>query len=402
MSLPHRAPTSQKRGVGRRSRLGEGLERLLSFHWSDVIGMRPRPAAILESRRNRLLVLVIVLVISACVSAPVRADDRNEATARANQLLKEGYALARTQKCELAIPRFEQSLEIQPTAKAWLNLARCEEQLQRLREALGHWARARELAHEQGLATLERAAIARFDALEPTVPTLILHVNGFAANEISVFCDGAPVAVETLEKPMALDPGVHVIAVSAEGRALRSFEVTLALREHTELAVAPGEAQSATTAAATPPPAPTLVALADRAEASSSSRPDAQSNARPNSFARPAMFAGFGVAALGILVGSVAGAATLAEARAARALCNGNACSPEAYGRVEHARSIGDAATVAFTVAGIGAATGLFGLWLGARGDPNTRATAPSTRLRAWVAPAGNLSSAAAFVRGEF
>jgi hypothetical protein len=94
------------------------------------------------------------------------------------------------------------------------------------------------------------------------------------------------------------------------------------------------------------------------------------------------MWAGFGVGVLGVAVGATAGAIALSDKSSALGKgCVQNVCPPAAHGDLHSAGTWADVSTVAFTVAGVGAAVGLAALIFA----PSKAASSGSA---AWVAPA--------------
>jgi hypothetical protein len=104
------------------------------------------------------------------------------------------------------------------------------------------------------------------------------------------------------------------------------------------------------------------------------------------------MFGGFGLAAVGVVGGTVTGILSISAVNSAKSGCAGNRCPPSTYNDIDTATTTGNISTVAFIVGGAGAAAGVVGFLL-------RRSYAHRTEeayLEPWVGPA------AAGVRGQF
>jgi len=76
----------------------------------------------------------------------------------------------------------------------------------------------------------------------------------------------------------------------------------------------------------------------------------------------PLVYAGYGVALAGGIVGAITGVMSLNDAAEAKQYCNGDACGPEASDPLDSSRALGHASTASLVVAGVGAAAGTVGL----------------------------------------
>lgn len=304
---------------------------------------------------------------------PGHADAPDPAMAR--ELLKQGYELSRVSRCADAIPLLARSAELDPQAKTYLNLARCEEETSRLSEALGHWVLARDLARDHRLGALKAEAEARLQALESRMPYVTLSLVRGDAVDVVVRRDGVRLPAQALGRPLPVDPGTHVITVEAAGRVARSITFEILPGQRSELALEPGEPRE---------PQPTE-ALAPRASESGPRSTSASPWLRTPSRAPGAgpasvlFWGGAGIATIGLVTGAVTGVWTLSKSDL-RDRCPGGQCPPEVMAEVEQARTTGAVSTVAFSTAAVGltvAAVGFY-LKLRAKGRP---AAGPSPEL---------------------
>ncbi len=270
-------------------------------------------------------------------SLPARAGD----PAVAREQLKIGYTLAQEGKCDQALPHLQESLRLDPKPITLINLADCEEKVGKLTDAMGHWVDARARAKVEGLPPIEEEATARARALEKRLPRLTIVLAPSAPKDAQVERDGVLLGPPSIGIALPIDPGTHAIVVKAKGRPHATTEVQLAEGESKQIEVDAGAA-----AAAPAPPPPTGV----RREP-------------PSSFVlNPLALAGFGVAALGVGIGTVTGLRALDAGDAARAACPGLQCDRRALDDVETGRTYGSIATVSFVVAAAGAGLGVYAL----------------------------------------
>ncbi len=149
---------------------------------------------------------IVIVAVIATISIDARAGDHAEA----ERLFLQGRELVRAGRFAEAILKFEASLRAEETASALLNLADCHEKL-------GHYASAvRVFRRIESRGDPDRAAEAkrRADALEPSVPTLVIRAPSATA-DVEVRLDGDVVAPGTLGTAMPLDSGEHRVVASA-------------------------------------------------------------------------------------------------------------------------------------------------------------------------------------------
>lgn len=263
--------------------------------------------------------------------------------AAAREQLKIGYGLAQDNKCEEAIPHLAESLRLDPKAITLINLADCEERVHRLTAAMGHWVDARARAQVESMKAIEEEATDRAKALEPRLARLTLALAPDAPKDATVERDGVVLGAPSLGIALPIDPGAHVLVVKAAGRADRRMDVTLAEGESRTLAVEVGPASAA----------PPVVVASPSAEARTGTS--------------PLVWAGFGVAAAGVVLGAISGGLAVGAGSDAQTACPDLRCSQGAFDDVESGRRWATVSTVSFIVAGVGAAIGLYGVFAGRR-----------------------------------
>ena len=100
----------------------------------------------------------------------------------------------------------------------------------------------------------------------------------------------------------------------------------------------------------------------------------------------PLVYAGFGTAAAGILVGSVTGFLTLSKTSTLRDACRDGRCPPSSQSDIDSASATGAVSTVAFVIGGVGLAAGVVGILV--RGS-STETPRASGSAHARQAPSG-------------
>jgi hypothetical protein len=161
--------------------------------------------------------------------ADPQAEKPDPQVEKADQLFTEAKALMSSNLRE-ACSKFDESLRYNPAAiGTLLNVALCDEKLGRVASAVAKFTEARDHAREQGLPEHLRAAEDHLAALEPLVPHLAIRLTQ-QLPETKVLVDDHVVALAALGD-IAIDPGEHVVVVSAPDR----------LPHRTSLVIAPAE-----------------------------------------------------------------------------------------------------------------------------------------------------------------
>jgi hypothetical protein len=257
--------------------------------------------------------------------------------AAAREQLKLGYTLAQEGKCGEAVPHLAESLRLDPRAITLINLADCEEKTGKLTSAMTHWVDARTRAQVENNGPIQEEAERRAKELDPRLPRLKIVLATTAPENATVERDGIVLGAPSLGIPLPLDPGVHTIVVRAPGRREGAASVTIAEGEtkQVEVDVAPGAAPPGARSAAGDAKGSPVNVLA---------------------------IAGLGGAAVALGVGLVTGVVALGAGKDAETACPDLRCSQAALDDVESGRTVGTISTIAFVVAGIGAAIGVYGL----------------------------------------
>jgi len=210
--------------------------------------------------------------------------------------------------------------------------------------------------------------------------------DGADVADPSVALDGQPINSASLGIRRAIDPGNHVLHVSAQGYkpADLNFPVTsgsnidqpILLEKDLSApppppAPAPGPATNATPAAA-PPGAPP---------------PTAESTPAPSNKGSIAPWIAFGVGGVGLVVGAITGGLALGDHSTLASECGSGSCpsnNSKDQSDLSSYHTMGALSTVGFIVAGVGAAAGVILLIAAPKSQPTTGL---------WVTPTIGLGS---------
>ena len=181
-------------------------------------------------------------------------------SAAARALFSEGRQLMSAEKYSEACPKFEESLRLDPGMGTQFNLAHCWEKIGRSASAWAMFLDVAAAARAGNQPQRETAAKERAAALEPKLTRLRVVVPE-PAPDAKIFRDGQEVGKAAWGTAMPVDPGDHVIRVTAAGKkewtqdvkvppSSRTFSVTVPALEDLTVAkepVAAPEKQAAAT-----------------------------------------------------------------------------------------------------------------------------------------------------------
>ncbi|WP_437503821.1 PEGA domain-containing protein [Sorangium sp. So ce1099] len=304
----------------------------------------------------------------------------------AEALFKAARALVGKGDYAAGCPKFEASLELNPSASTMINIARCHEREGKVATAWHDYNRAivlnRETAGEQRRRGLEEIAQKGIADLDARVPKLSVMVKSAPAG-VEVQRDGTPVPAAALGEPLPVDPGPHEIRASAPGHEAETRSVTL--REGESVTV------ELTLRPAAGPPAATGPTAATGPEKAS----EAPGGGIPT-WAWVSGAAGIALvgASVGFLIDDLSAIGALRDN--CREVTGGTYCKPGYDFAADNARKnrdfglfvgLGGAGLVALGAAAYGIA-----------GSGGEKASAPAAAALPWVAPSG----AGASIYGSF
>jgi hypothetical protein len=324
--------------------------------------------------------LVAVLSIPAAARGDGTAPVSDEQKAAARLLGTEGVKLAMNGDCGHAVDKLTraEALVHAPTTAVWLgqcniqlgHLVAGTETLNRvLRESLPDgspksWVDAKQ--HAQAL----------FDAAEPRIAKLTIHVDRPAGVEPQVTVDGESMPSVLLDNERPTDPGAHHVVATGDGLSTATADVSLSDGQSQRISMRLESAASASPAPAGPSAAPLSQAPL--------SQPPAPSSA-PSSPNHTAAFVTFGIGAAGLIFGSVFGVLALSDKSRLDSVngCPG-ACPPSSQSDVDAIHRDALLSTIGIGVGVVGAAVGTI-LFVSAHSDESPRAA--RIELRPWIGP---------------
>ena len=209
------------------------------------------------------------------------------------------------------------------------------------------------------------------DDVQARIPSLTVNVKGLPEGvSASVTIDDAPLPSEVIGQPRKLDPGHHVV-VGKAGGAQDKKEVDVAERESKDVALdLTGASAAATTTATTP---------TDTGTPEQPPPPQGRSGA-----SKAMIFGGFGLAGVGVIVGSITGVISMTKTSSVKQSCVGNQCPPADFNDIDTAKTMATVSTISFIAGGVGAVVGVIGLFTGKPSAP--AASGPeSAGVEPWI-----------------
>lgn len=290
------------------------------------------------------------LVVKDAHAQQPSAADRETARSR----MEQGESARERGDLRAALRAFEEADAIMRVPSTGLEVARTQVMLGLLLEAKETLVRVKTIPVRPGEPPAFTQARKQADALAADVgnrtPTLAVTIkNAEPGTMPRLAIDGESVPPASAETPRKINPGTHAVVVSV-GNAERREEVKL------------GESEKRTV----------TIDLAGVSTASGGGDTGRGTGGDPGRGAEPRagggskalVYGGFGVAIVGIGVGSVTGLMSFGKVDDVKTKCGGTTCPPQYQADVESAKSLGTIATIAFVVGGIGAAAGIVGLVL--------------------------------------
>ena len=319
------------------------------------------------------LLVAAALTLAPAARADVSASDRE--TART--LMAEGDKKREAGDFAGALKAFQQADTIMNVPTTGLEVARVQVRLGKLLEARDTLARVIRIPVSAGepavFATARKTAETLNAELGERVPGVRIKVAGADPGvEPQVVIDGETVP-SSIAAPRKLNPGAHEVVVTA-GAVERRQSFSLAERETRELTVDMSPA-------APPPPPP----------------PD-EPRGKGAGPGKALMYGGFGVGAVGVVVGSITGLMSISNVSSIRESCVDDRCPPDKQSDIDSAKGLGTVSTVAFIVGGVGIGVGVVGLLM----TPKDQPAQGQARTRKAVAVAPEVGLGWVGLRGAF
>jgi hypothetical protein len=159
--------------------------------------------------------LPFLFLFSSFVAAQARADETNEQ--KAERLFRSGEHKFDAGNRAEACADFGASLKLAPKLGTLLNVALCHETTGRPATAWHEYHHAAAWATQNGQKERREYALAHLAALEPKLPRVGLQLPPLTAIA-NLDLDGEPQPEQRWYLPLFLDPGEHVVAITAPGK----------------------------------------------------------------------------------------------------------------------------------------------------------------------------------------
>jgi hypothetical protein len=323
-------------------------------------------------------VAALVLAAALGVAGPSRAWAAPTAAdlESARSLFREGRTLREEGSLGSALEKFKAAHALAGTPITAVELGRTYQLLGMWLEAREAWlevSRIPHAPHESTNTMRARDEAKRLESeLAPHIPKILVHVGGAPPGaQIIVTIDDVEIPDAAIREPRLVNPGAHTVTARVQGGAMSTTSVRVAADATAEatLVVSP---PAPSPSDPTPEPAPTLPA-------------------RSHAIA----YVGFGVAGVGVAVGTAAGIVAFSKTSTVKGECQGTQCPGSAQGDIDASRTAGTISTVAFVAAGAGLVVRIVGLVTG-KSEP--RAAARPARVAPSLAP----GVAGAQIKGTF
>ena len=248
---------------------------------------------------------VLFALPSLLFSAHGRAEDSRDPAA-AEELFRQGRAAAQRKDFSTACAKFRESNRLDPAVGTVFNIADCDEKL------------------------------------EARVPTLSIHVVHSERTDFVVRRDGVVLGAASLDTPLPVDAGEHLVVVEAPGTESAQYTSHVVDGDHASLDVSVGSA--------------VRVAQQPAVIAATETQP---AGARPS---HTAAYVAGGVGVAGVITGVAAGLIALTKKSTVDTQFPEKQCTKTGLDAVDAGKTFGVISTVGFIAGGLGlgAATYLF------------------------------------------
>jgi hypothetical protein len=315
------------------------------------------------------LALALNLTAQTAWATPPTSQERE----RARALMDAGDARFEAKQYASALEQYRAADAIMNVPTTGIEVGRTLERLGRLLEAREMLRRVSEYPQRPDEPKPFSMARQRADRLlsdiAPRIPRVTIDFSGLPEGTTpEIAWDGQHLDPAKVGGYLESDPGPHRAVAVAAGYP----DVTRDVR------LAEGQALPVLLQFSTQPQVAAGVAAPDRPEPGRTPSGLSQPG-------KPTLFwVGLGVAAAGVAAGSATGVYSLSLTSRAKKHCEGNVCTPDAQGDIDHAKTFANVSNVAFAVgvAGLGVAA-----WQFFSHRPPTKADGSAAALQAGVGP---------------
>lgn len=270
------------------------------------------------------------------------AQERDPALA--TELFNQGRDSFKSGDYATACPKFSESQRLDPKVGTLLNLASCLEKVDDLAGALHALQQAVNLCESTKDRRLKLAR-KELQRIEPRVPRLTLELASGAPEGILIKHNTVELTAAILNSPLPVNPGKHVIEVTAPGHEPRTFDIELQESEQKTLAIALGPEIVE--------PEPVLTPNEPQPLRDEGPR-DVETSSGGSTLGW--VLGGIGVA--GLAVATVTGVMILGKNSTASSHCENNLCDAEGMDAAQGGKDLIPINTVAWAVGVVGVGSG--------------------------------------------
>lgn len=321
------------------------------------------------NRARRLSFSASLVVASLVLGAPAWAAEPTAADSEsALQLYKEGKALRDKGDQQAALVKLKAAYALVQTPITALELGKTQVALGQLveaREVLLSVARIPVRTNESAKAAEARTEAEALAAeLRPRLASITVRPKGTVDGTPKISVDGVVIPPDAATVPRFVNPGAHVVVMES-GAQRAQAEITLADGQSREVELEmPARDATQPVAPVVPPP---------------SVQPEPGPSVERHRTTSPLVYAGFGAAAVGVGVGTVAGIITLSNAGTLKDSCRDGLCPASSQSDLDGVSTTGAISTIGFTVGVVGVVVGVIGLVVG--GKPSNEPARAGLRL---------------------
>jgi len=302
--------------------------------------------------------LLVALGFAGALSLPNPAAAQDESPAE--NLFNQGLEAMEAGNYEKGCPAIAESQRLDPRPGTLFTLAECEAKRGRIATAVSRYDEylliyasmtPDKQAKQYGR---DKVAAQQKALLQPHVPQLVLKLPPNAPPGTVVLRDGAVLSEAALGVALPVDPGEHVITTQPPGGVVNEQRIPVATGEKKEVVLDIKLGPE-------PPPPPPSTALTTAQQPTLPPPPPPPDNG--SSGRRVGMYVAGGAGALGIVLGGIMGAVTIAQKGTVSDHCDADLrCDDQGLSAVNTAQTTGLVSTIGFGVgiAGLGAAAILF------------------------------------------
>lgn len=179
---------------------------------------------------------MFILLLAISVAGSAHAAKRDPVIAE--QLFNEGRIALDRRDYVTACKKFEESQRLDPAAGTLMNRATCEQRRGRIATAWQLWREA--LGQLDPNDDRVRYARSQVQELEPRIPRLEIKAGAPFPPGVAVYRDGVLLGEGSINVPLRVDPGSHVIWVQMKGHTDQRYRIDLSEREQQEILVRVG------------------------------------------------------------------------------------------------------------------------------------------------------------------